>query len=95
MFLDPMFHLNAKVEDVWNLRKVFVRDLVGAKAWLVYPMKSTPPDPGYLLEFLEVVKHAVVLSQNGMIASGPSPGQASEDFGEGCGERKLVGDVVK
>ncbi|CAM6081951.1 unnamed protein product [Calypogeia fissa] len=67
MFLDPMFHLNAKVKDVWNLWKVFVRDLVGAKAWLVYLVKPSPPDPSYLFEFLEVMKH-VVLPQNRMTA---------------------------
>ncbi|CAM6129757.1 unnamed protein product [Calypogeia fissa] len=67
MFLNPMFCLNAKVKDVWNLQKVFVHDLVGAKARLVYPVKPSSPHPRYLPEFLEVVKH-VVLPRNGMTA---------------------------
>ncbi|CAM6101541.1 unnamed protein product [Calypogeia fissa] len=94
MFLDPMFCLNAKVKDVWNLRKVFVCDLVGAKARLVYLVKPSPPDPGYLPEFLEVMKH-VVLPRKGMTAwdslLNPSQAKLLRSLVKTVGRGKLLG----
>ncbi|CAM6085391.1 unnamed protein product [Calypogeia fissa] len=62
-FLDPMFRLNVKVRDVWNSRKVFVRDCIESKARLVYPVKPSPPDPSYLPEFLKML---LLVPRNGI-----------------------------
>lgn len=61
LWRDPLWRLAARVVDMWNLRKIYVRSCINAKANLAYPVGPSPPDPGIAPPLIEVMKESVIL----------------------------------